>query len=122
MPAGETIGERLALLRKRRGISRRSLSTMAKVSQPTIAAIEAEASGHLAAVERVAVALGAGLFLHPKGEPPSFHKTAAISSAHQAWKTPSDLLEKLYPIVGGMFDLDPCSPTADRRTASVRPV
>ena len=120
LPAGDTIGERLALLRKRRGISRRSLSTMAKVSPPTIAAIEANASGHLAAVERIAVALGAGLFLHPKGDLPSFHKTAAISSAHQAWRTPPDLLEKLYPVVGGMFDLDPCSPTADRRTASVR--
>ena len=120
LPAGDTIGERLALLRKRRGISRRSLSAMAKVSQPTIAAIEAEASGHLASVERIAAALSAGLFLHQKGKPPSFHRTAAISSVHQAWRTPPELLEKLYPVVGGMFDLDPCSPTADRRTASVR--
>ena len=120
LPAGDNIGERLALLRKRRGISRRSLSAMAKVSPPTIAVIEASASGHLASMERMAAALGAGLFLYPKGKPPTFHRTAATSSAHQAWRTPPDLLEKLYPVVGGMFDLDPCSPTADRRTASVR--
>ena len=120
LPAGDALGARLAALRKRRGISRRSLAKIAEMHPQTIAAVEADKSPLLSSVERVAVALGAGLFLHPKGKPPTFHRTAATSSAHQAWRTPPDLLEKLYPIVGGMFDLDPCSPTADRRTASVK--
>ena len=120
LPPGDTVGTRLALLRQRRGISRRSLSAIAKVSPPTIATIESTNSGYLVNVERIATALGAGLFLHPQGKPPTFWRTTATSSAHQAWTTPPELLEKLYPIVGGMFDLDPCSQTTDRRKASVR--
>jgi len=93
---------------------------IAKISVPTIAAIEVNTSSHLVTVERIAAALGAGLFLHPKGKPPTFWRTTATSSAHQAWQTPIEVLEKLYPVVGGTFDLDPCSPSADKRTASVR--
>ncbi len=120
LPAGDTIGKRLALLRERRAISRRALAATVGVSAPTIAAIEADKAGHLSAVERVAVTLGAGLFLHPKGQQPTFWQTTAASSAHQAWTTPPELLERLYPVVGGAFDLDPCSPTPDRKAAPVR--
>lgn len=120
LPRGDSLGERLALLRERRDISRRSLAVMTALSPPTLAGIEAGRLGHLVVVERMAAFLGAGLFLHPKGKPLTFWRTTATSSAHQSWMTPQDLLTKLYPVVGGCFDLDPCSPTADRKSAPVR--
>lgn len=120
LPPGEHLGARLSLLRRRRGISRRSLAALSEVSTPTIAALEGGAMGHLAQLERVAIALGAGLCLVPEGKALSFWRSAGTSSAYQAWTTPPELLEKLYPIVGGKFGLDPCSPTHDRRSAPVR--
>jgi hypothetical protein len=57
----------------------------------------------------------------PEGTPARFWSSAAVSSAHDAWTTPPDLLARLYPLLpGNQFDLDPCSPTADRRRAPVR--
>jgi len=120
LPQGDSIGERLAVLRDRQKISYRRLSALTKISPPTLAAIEADTIGHLAAFEKVAEVLGAGLFLHPKGAPLNFYRTAGTSSAFQAWTTPPDLLAKLYPIMGGCFDLDPCSATTDRKAATVK--
>jgi transcriptional regulator with XRE-family HTH domain len=68
LPPGETLGARLALLRQRRGISCRSLAALSQISAPTIAALEGGALGHLVSVQRVAVALGAGLCLVPRSE------------------------------------------------------
>ncbi len=120
LPSGKTVGESLALLRQRQKISYRQLARITKVSPPTIAAIEANKMGNLLPVELIAATLGAGLFLHPKGQPLPFYSTAAVSSVFHAWTTPPELMKKLYPIVGGMFDLDPCSPTLDRKKAPVQ--
>jgi transcriptional regulator with XRE-family HTH domain len=119
LPPGESLGERLQNLRKRRGLGRRALAEISRVSVPTIAGIEAGAPCHLAALERTAEALGAGLGLASRGVSPGFWAGAGTSSAHHGWVTPPDLLEALYGVVG-RFDLDPCSPSADARTAPVR--
>jgi len=120
LPAGNSFGDRLALLRRRQGISQCALAENAEVSVPTVIAVERGEAGFLAPVERIAAALGAGLCLVPIGEAQNFYVAAGNSSAHQAWTTPPEILEKLYDVVGGRFDLDPCSPTTDRRTAPVR--
>ncbi len=120
LPRGNSLGESLALLRERQEISCRRLAEITNISAPTIAAIEANRLGNLSPVERIAASLGAGLFLHPKGQPLKFYNTAATSSAFQAWTTPPEVMERLYPVVGGLFDLDPCSPTTDRRKAPVQ--
>lgn len=120
LPSGPHLGARLALLRSRHGISLRELADSAQVSPPTIAALEKGGLGHLAALERIAAVLGAGLCLLPVGEAMAFFASAGNSTAHHGWTTPPDVLEKLYGVVGGAFSLDPCSPTANRRTAPVR--
>jgi transcriptional regulator with XRE-family HTH domain len=120
LPSAESLGESLALLRNRQKISLRTLSEMSDVSVPTILAIESNISGHLAPIEQIATVLGAGLFLHPVGTPLPFYKTAAISSNYQAWSTPPEILDKLYPMVDGEFDLDPCSTTRDKNLATVK--
>lgn len=111
--------KRLAILRQRLQTSLRHLSQITGISVPTISAIEANRPGNLYPLEQVAGALGAGLFLHASGTALPFYSTAAISSNFQSWGTPPEILEKLYPIVGGQFDLDPCSPTRDKKKASV---
>ncbi|MGZ0080162.1 helix-turn-helix domain-containing protein [Methylomonas sp. YC3] len=120
LPSAESLGESLAILRERQKISLRSLSELTKVSVPTILAIESNHPGHLFPIEQIATALGAGLFLHPIGTPLPFYKTTAISSNYQSWSTPPEILDKLYPIVGGQFDLDPCSTTKDKNKAPVK--
>ena len=114
LPPAQHLGERLAALRQRRGISCRSLALLAGVSAPTVAAIETGRAGHLEPLERVAQALGAGLRLGPTGAPTSFWTGAGVSSTHHGWTTPPSLLARLYPLVGGQFDLDPCSPGGAR--------
>ena len=112
LPPGEHLGARLRVLRQRRQISVRSLAALARVSPPTIAAIELGRDGHLASVDRLGGALGAGLRLDRIGDGGGFWAGAGTSSAHHGWATPPDLLARLYPLVGGVFDLDPCSPGA----------
>ena len=114
LPPAKHLGERLAALRQRRGISCRSLALLAGVSAPTVSAIEAGRAGHLEPLERLAQALGAGLCLGPIGASTSFWTGAAVSSTHHGWTTPPGLLARLYPLVGGQFDLDPCSPGGAR--------
>ncbi|WP_120008433.1 DNA N-6-adenine-methyltransferase [Teichococcus vastitatis] len=121
LPPGATLSERLAALRARQGTSRRDLARQADVSPTTLATMEGGSLGHLAAVERVGIALGAGLRLVPRGASPGFWTNAAASSAYEAWTTPPDLLARIYPLLPeGRFCLDPCSPTADKRRAPVR--
>lgn len=120
LPPAEAFGKQLAALRTRRGLGRRELAALADVSPTTVAAVEGGDLGHLSAVERIGGALGAGLRLAPQGVHASYWSTAAVSSAHDAWTTPSSLLARLYPLLPAQrFDLDPCSPTADRRKAPV---
>ena len=120
LPKGNSLGESLAILRQRQKIPLRELSTLTGISVPTIISVEANQSTTLYSVERIAATLGAGLFLNHNDKPLSFFNTAATSSNYQAWTTPPELLDKLYPIVGGLFDLDPCSPTKDRKKAPVK--
>ena len=120
LPPGPTLGDRLAALRRRREIGRRTLADMTGISPTTLAALEREDGGHLATLVRIGDALGARLRLVPKGGPASFWSAAAISSAHHAWTTPSNVLERLYGVVGGRFGLDPCSPVRRGSKAPVR--
>lgn len=121
LPPGAHLGERLRTLRNRRGIGRRELAHLSAVSVPTIAAIEKTIGRcNWAALERVAGALGAGLVLVPGGSSLGYWGSSGTSSTHHGWTTPMAVLEALYPLVGGRFDLDPCSPSSDRRTAPVK--
>jgi transcriptional regulator with XRE-family HTH domain len=48
LPPGVTIGTRLAVLRERQGLGRRTVATLAGCSATTLAALEADRDGHLA--------------------------------------------------------------------------
>jgi transcriptional regulator with XRE-family HTH domain len=119
LPPGETLGGRLAVLRKRRALGRRPVSALAGISPSTLSAIESGRDGHLSTLIRVGGALGAQLRLEPLGTRPGFWTTAAASSNHHGWTTPPEILDLLYGVVGGQFDLDPCSPV---RTGPDTPV
>ena len=120
MPPGDSLGERLAVLRKRRGMGRRLLAELAGVSPTTLATVEHGGTCHLASMLRIATALGAHLQLVPKGTPATYWTNAAASSVHDGWTTPSDVLERLYQVNGGRFDLDPCSPARRGPHATVQ--
>lgn len=111
LPQGAYLGERLAHLRKRKKLSIRSLSKVADISPTTIGALEKGANVQTAVILKIGQTLGAGLYLWPRGEPMPFFSTSGNSSAYDGWTTPSWVLEKLYVVMGGLFDLDPCSPT-----------
>ena len=117
LPPGESLGTRLAAMRGRQGWSQRTVAQMAGISATTLAAMENGADCHLTTVIRVGEALGVRLCLVPIGAPLSYWAAAAISSAHHGWATPPDLLDRLYEVIGGRFDLDPCSP---RRSGPVK--
>ncbi|MFT8246451.1 DNA N-6-adenine-methyltransferase [Roseomonas sp. BN140053] len=120
LPPGDTLGSRLATLRKRRRLGRRVLAEIAGISPTTLAAVEQDQGAHLATVARIGEALGARLRLVPIGSPPDFWTAAAASSAHDGWTTPLEVLERLYEVVGSSFDLDPCSPARSGLRALVR--
>jgi transcriptional regulator with XRE-family HTH domain len=120
LPNSNSLGESLGLLRQRQKLSLRSLSELTDVSVPTIMGIEANRPCNLYPVERIGATLNAGLCLNHIGQALAFYSSAATSSNFQAWTTPPDILERLYPVVGGIFDLDPCSPTTDRKKAPVK--
>ena len=114
LPPGEHLGARLLALRARMGMSLRELAAASDISRTTLAAVEAGRLGHLASVERVADALGARLTLAARGGSPGFFTQSALSSAWDAWATPFDILDRLYRVMDGAFDLDPCSPGRGR--------
>src|SRR5262252_2523854 len=119
LPPGQHIGERLITLRKRKGVSQRELIKLIGVSQPTLVDLERHATGRLQTLDRVLTVLGAGVYLAPIGVQQSFYTHAGNSSTSENWETPKELLEPLYSVFG-VFDLDPCSPTSNGRTAPVR--
>ena len=119
VPSGN-LGEGLTGLRKRRALSRRAVVDMAGISVSTVAAVERDDNVHFANLAAVSVALSAGLRLSPTGTLPAYWSGAAVSSAHDGWTTPQEILDKLYVVIGGDFSLDPCSPTGSRRDAPVR--
>ena len=108
LPAGDSIGRQVAILRKRQKLSQRSLAAMAGITQPTVIALEIRNSGRLSSLNAILTVLGAGPVLSAAGENPSFYAHAGNSSAHEAWSTPSWILDRLYSVFDH-FDLDPCS-------------
>jgi transcriptional regulator with XRE-family HTH domain len=119
LPPGQHIGERINTLRKRKGISQRELIKLIGVSQPTLIELERHATGRLQTLDRVLTILGAGAYLAPQGSTKAFYAHAGNSSTSEHWETPKELLEPLYSVFG-VFDLDPCSPTSNFRTAPVK--
>lgn len=118
LPEGEHLGQRFQGLRKDRRLTQAEVAAMAGITRSTIAAIEANAPGHLSAVQRLSDALGAGLQVFQKRGGKTFWTTTAASSRDQTWTTPQSLLQALYRVVGDEFDLDPCSPRKDGPVAA----
>lgn len=101
-------------------MSQRDLATASKISPSTIIAMESGRLGHLAVLERIGQALGAGLTLVCKGKAATFFSATATSSAWDCWATPQDLLDRLYSVFGPTFDMDPCSPRESRSRVRAR--
>ncbi len=119
LPAGTSIGKRLATLRRHRGLSQRVLSGLVAVTQPTLIALERRGQGRLSTLERVLVVLGAGAYLAPHGQAKAFYTHAGNASTNQAWETPAALLEALHGVFG-RFDLDPCASRRSRTRVRAR--
>jgi phage N-6-adenine-methyltransferase len=120
LPPAATIGQRVAKLRKRRGYTQRTLANALGIAPSTVLRMEySEASG-IATLSAALDFLGAGAYLATSTDAAAFYTHAGNSSVNQAWRTPPALLDSLYAALGAPFDLDPCSPTSDRRTAPVR--
>lgn len=120
LPPGESLGQRLKALRQRQGLSQRDVAAKAGCSPTTVAGVEHGSLGHLSVLEAFGDAVGARLTLVGMGRATSFVGNAGTSSVHHAWETPADFLERLYPLVGGRFDLDPCSPGKGRSRVRAR--
>jgi len=95
------------------------LASLAHSTQPTIIAIEKRNQGRLATLDRILTILGSGHYLAEPGDPKNFYSHIGNSSTSMLWQTPMELLEVLYEALGPI-DLDPCSPTPHRATASVK--
>jgi len=119
LPPGQHIGERIITLRQRKGISQRDLIKLVGVSQPTLIELERHCTGRLPTLDRVLTVLGAGAYLAPQGSVKAFYVHAGNSATSETWTTPKEFLEPLYNVFGA-FDLDPCSPTSNSRTAPVK--
>jgi transcriptional regulator with XRE-family HTH domain len=119
LPPGASLGNRIAALRRSRGLSQRQLAELADVTPPTIIAIERHGRGRLQILSRVLVRLGAGAYLAPAGAPKAFFTHAGNASTHHGWETPPEILAALY-IVFKRFDLDPCSPRRTRPPVKAR--
>lgn len=119
LPSGPSIGARVRLLRNRRQLSQRELARLIGVSPPTIVQLERGNRGRLSTLNAVLLALGAGPGLIQNEQAPKFFSSAGNSTGEVDWYTPPALLESLYSIFG-IFDLDPCSPTTDKKNAPVR--
>jgi phage N-6-adenine-methyltransferase len=120
LPAGVTIGRRVAALRKRRGFTQRELAAALGIAPATINRMENSEASSVATLAAALDYLGAGAYLAAAADASPFYTHAGNSSVNHAWRTPTALLDRLYAALGAPFDLDPCSPTGDRRTAPVR--
>jgi phage N-6-adenine-methyltransferase len=119
LPPGSTLGARLAELRKRRGFTQASLAAALAIAPATVNRLENTDASSVAVLFRVMAFLGAGAYLAPVGAAQPFYSHAGNASVYHRWTTPPALLASLYAVFG-TFDLDPCSPTANRRKAPVR--
>lgn len=102
------IGDALARLRQRRGISRRELARRLAVSRETLSVLEGGGPGRLETLESYGAAIGAGLYLAPLGERTRFYVASGNSSVHHGWETPAEIVTVLEQAFG-RFDLDPCA-------------
>ena len=118
LPPGDGLGERIRALRMRRGLSQSMVARLAGVSSPSVGALERGRSQHIAVLESVARVIGAALCLVPLDKPLNFWNSAGNSSVHHEWTTPGWVLDRLEAILGGPWDMDPCSPGA--RVSRVR--
>jgi phage N-6-adenine-methyltransferase len=119
LPGGETLGERLTTLRRRRGLSQEALARLVGVTKPTVGALESQGRGRLSTLRGVLTVLGAGAYLAPRGQDRAFFTHAGNSSTHHAWETPAALLEALHGVFG-RFDLDPCAARKTRVAVRAR--
>jgi phage N-6-adenine-methyltransferase len=119
LPAGPSLGARLAALRRHRRLSQRDLAALLGVTQPTLVALERRDAGRLTTLERVLETLGAGAYLAPLGQARAFFTHAGNASTNQEWETPTALLEALGAVFG-RFDLDPCAPRKSRARVKAR--
>ena len=119
LPPGTEITARMAAMRTRCGIGRRTLAASAGISPVTLTKMERGGACQLGTVIAVASALGAVLHVLAQGQAQPYWTGTAASSAHEGWTTPPWVLDLLYDVVAGPFDLDPCSP-ARGRNAPVR--
>lgn len=113
LPPGTCLGDRIALLRRQRGLSQRQLASLVGVSVSALVSIETAERGRFETLQRLLTCLGAGAHLCPQGSKRTYHELVT-SSVSLDWITPRALLEKLYSAIG-TFDLDPCSPCRGRR-------
>ncbi len=113
MPSAGNLGVRLLALRKRRRLSRRTAAKMAGISIPAIESVERTGTGHIASLEALARAVGAGLCLVPRGTSPDFWVSAGNSTGDSEWYSPAWLLDLVESVIGP-FDTDPCSPGKDK--------
>jgi transcriptional regulator with XRE-family HTH domain len=119
LPPGETLGAKVATLRRRRGISQRAISCLLAVTPQTIVSLERYNTGRLDVLEGALTVLGSGVYLIRNGTKKDFYTHAGNASVNHDWHTPMEFLERLYRVFGE-FDLDPCSPTKKKSTAPVR--
>ncbi len=119
VPNESSIGQQIVTLRKRKKIGRRQLAQLIGSTQPTIIALENHNKGRLQVLDAALTILGSGQYLASTGDKKSFYTHAGNTSTYNGWETPKEILQKLYEIFG-TFDLDPCSPTHNSRTAPVR--
>ena len=120
LPPAPTLGQRVAALRKRRGFTQRRLAEALGMAPATINRLENSDGSSVATVCAALTFLGAGAYLAASTDAAPFYTHAGNSSVNHTWRTPPALLDRLYAALGAPFDLDPCSPTTDRRTAPVR--
>src|SRR3954462_2073497 len=85
LPPGESLGSKLASLRRRRRLSQRELADLVGVSQPTIVALEGQGSGRLDTLERGLETRGAGAYLAPGGQAQLFYTHAGNASVSHEW-------------------------------------
>ena len=119
LPGGATLGERLATLRRRRGLSQEELARSVGVTKPTLGALEREGKGRLSTLQAVLTVLGAGAYLACGEASTAFYTHAGNSSTHQAWETPAALLAALASVFQ-RFDLDPCARRRSRSRVRAR--
>lgn len=118
LPEGP-VGPALAQLRRRLKLSRRGLACDLAVSRTTLAALETGGPGRVETLMTYAAALGAGISVEPANTPPTFFTGTGASSTNGGWTTPPTLGARLNAALG-RFDLDPCAPDRNGRTAPIK--